>query len=111
MALVSATCFRKAEDLFQGLETRSVYLEIAKESRRDSFSKDGRKQKVTKGNAYVSLDKQDQAHKGRGHDMTNKNNNFMQLKHLAEAGRELKTHTTNCQLYFENNSEVLQNKR
>ncbi len=69
-------------------------------------SKDGRKQKDDEGDAYVSLDKQDHAHKGRGHSTTNKNNNYTQLKHLAEVGRELKRHTTTCQLYFGNNFEI-----
>ncbi len=31
VALVSATCFRRTENLFQGLETRLVYLEIVKD--------------------------------------------------------------------------------
>ncbi len=48
---------------------------------------------------------------GRGHITINKkNNNSTSLKHLAEAGTELKEHTTMQQLYFNTNLTIIQKK-
>ncbi len=67
---------------------------------------------MTRGDAYVSLNSKTRRTKGGGgrHVTTNKNNNSTRLKHLAEAGEELKRHTTTRQLYFRNNFEIYKKK-
>ncbi len=64
-----------------------------------------------RGNACIPLTSEIRCEKGTGeHVTTNKNDNSVSLKHLAEAERELKEHTTIQQLYFDTNLTILQKK-